>query len=194
MSTQPANVYFITSPPSTIELGEVFIVSVRVEVKGGAPLIGFKTLIEISDVSLVATSPQDFFASSSGEVSKKQEATFTEPKLSKARTVAYTNADGIAKFTVVVESGVRGDYTLTANAGDLKSLKSSQFELTNRIHSIVFMPGFGQTITINPKWNLDLNSGAKGVVCTEARPCIKFFDPQPTVEARGTFPWSKSER
>lgn len=181
VTTQPANVYFITSPPATVELGEVFIVAVKVEVKGGAPLIGFKTLIDISDVSLAATSPEDFFASSSGEVSQKQEATYSEPKLSEARTVAYTNTDGIAKFTVVVETGVRGGYTLTASAGELKSLKSSTFELTNRIHSIVFMPGFGQTITINPAWNLDLNSGAKGLVCTEARPCVKYFDPQPTV-------------
>ena len=106
VSLKPATVSFVTVPPAAIKLGEPFLVSVHVSVTGGAPLVGFKTILEITDITKSSLSPDDSVAQTSGTPSRKDSITYTSPAIETGRNVAFTASDGIARFTVVVSVSV----------------------------------------------------------------------------------------
>jgi hypothetical protein len=143
LTDKAAGVTMLNQPPLHVEVGEVFLMKVKVTINSGDPLRGQTVLAEVSPaLGGFSLSPKDFlnreFNIEPLSISDQ------EPALAEDRAMATTDAFGIARFSVYFKRAPRHDdpslLALSFTAGKIKSTTSRPFSLTNPVQSIKVTP------------------------------------------------------
>ena len=178
VDSSPANVFIMANPPPTVLLREVFVLSVQVTIQSGSPLPGQLVTMHIGSNATSKYDPLQMFLQSSGSENSDIDSKLVEPRLDAMQTSAFTEADGIARFRLRFLSGLRGQYTLFAQAGTVTSPKSNVFQLENTISKVEWVESLEQSLTLAAPANTLIKNQDPGKV---RLPVLKRLEVQPKI-------------
>jgi hypothetical protein len=143
LTSQPAGISLMNQPPLRIEVGEVFLMKVKVSISSGDPLRGQTVVAEANPaIGGFAIDPKAFMDAQFNI--QPLSISDLKPALAEERAVASTDKYGIARFSIFFKQAPRHDdpssLALSFTAGKVKSSASRPFVLTNRMQSIQVTP------------------------------------------------------
>ena len=143
LATEPAGIVLLNQPPSSVRVGEVFLMKVKVTISSGGPLKGYGVSAEVSESRGSYISYQAFL---DGQFNIEPASTSDmDAGLSPDRAEAVTDEFGIARFGVSFIRGPRNARPATvalsfSTATGIRSTLTKPFEVVNDIQTVQVSP------------------------------------------------------
>ncbi len=186
VSNMPRVLEVYDHPPSTVEIGTEFMVSVKARLTDGSPLANATILVNATRsskdmMSTLKNKLMNLLGNSDSSITTLADLVdqTSHAVIDSSRCMAVTDEDGVATFYLLFESGISGKYTLrfeTAMSSLRTSDETEEFSLVNEIASANITDDTTQEISVKFEKSNDEYQSQTIIIPTDPAVYLKDSD------------------
>ena len=150
VETTASKVEFLTDPPKSVTVNEIFEVSVLVTIGGGTPLPEAPVSCNVTKAMSLSNIAAEIFSSLASSNYNIQKSNFLQPgsRLDDKRSDAKTNTRGIAKLYVRIrESSLNSSVRLVCQSGKVTTPTSTKIKIEHTVKRITLAENINEKVT-----------------------------------------------